>query len=213
MQQTHASRNKKNAMTGGGRAWREDEATYLLRTRLQKMPYKHIAAHLNKTELACRLHYHQLSHGSSRRKRTASTSSGSDQSPVMTALTPSPHHERIAQRVTREAADKAAAHILKVAPEATAHPSTNRSLHLAGIAPHIILDAKKTTGLESRYLAAIASRLRDDNVRQAWGIMCRYFDGHCALERIALQEEMKRKEAWNLLTAMSEYLILAPYEN
>jgi len=50
------------------------------------MPYKHIAAHLNKTELACRLHYHQLSHGSNRRKRalsTASTSSScsSNQSP------------------------------------------------------------------------------------------------------------------------------------
>lgn len=41
------------------------------------MPYKHIAAHLKKTELACRLHYHQLSHGSHRRKRTASLSSTS----------------------------------------------------------------------------------------------------------------------------------------
>lgn len=39
------------------------------------MPYKHIAAHLKKTELACRLHYHQLSHGSHRRKRTSSVSS------------------------------------------------------------------------------------------------------------------------------------------
>lgn len=36
------------------------------------MPYKHIAAHLKKTELACRLHYHQLSHGSHRRKRPVS---------------------------------------------------------------------------------------------------------------------------------------------
>lgn len=115
--------------------------------------------------------------------------------------------ERIAQRVSREAADKAAAHARKVVPEATAHPSTNRSPHLAGLAPHVILDAKKTTGQESRYLAAIAARLRDDRVRQAWAVMCRYFDGHCALERIALQEEMKRKEAWMLLTAMSEYLI------
>jgi len=44
---------------------------------MQKMPYKHIAAHLKKTELACRLHYHQLSHGSHRRKRTSSCSSGS----------------------------------------------------------------------------------------------------------------------------------------
>jgi hypothetical protein len=46
-----------------------------LQTRMQKMPYKHIAAHLKKTELACRLHFHQLSHGSHRRKRTSSVSS------------------------------------------------------------------------------------------------------------------------------------------
>lgn len=46
-----------------------------MQTRMQKMPYKHIAAHLKKTELACRLHYHQLSHGSHRRKRASSVSS------------------------------------------------------------------------------------------------------------------------------------------
>ncbi|OAA53130.1 hypothetical protein ISF_08971 [Cordyceps fumosorosea ARSEF 2679] len=76
---------------------------YLLRTRLQKMPYKHIAAHLNKTELACRLHYHQLSHGSSRRKRTASSSSGSDRSPVMPNLSPSPSaaaYERVSRSIS-----------------------------------------------------------------------------------------------------------------
>ena len=39
------------------------------------MPYKHIAAHLQKTELACRLHYHQLSFGTKRRRRTLSVSS------------------------------------------------------------------------------------------------------------------------------------------
>ena len=38
------------------------------------MPYKHIAAQLKKTELACRLHYHQLSFGSKSR-RNASVSS------------------------------------------------------------------------------------------------------------------------------------------
>jgi len=61
------------------------------------MPYKHIAAHLKKTELACRLHYHQLSHGSNRRKRTNSFASSSTESnghsPVMTASAPSPHNE------------------------------------------------------------------------------------------------------------------------
>jgi hypothetical protein len=43
--------------------------------RLNKLPYKKIASHLDKTELACRLHYHQLSHGNNRRKRTNSISS------------------------------------------------------------------------------------------------------------------------------------------
>ena len=60
------------------------------------MPYKHIAAHLKKTELACRLHYHQLSHGSNRRKRTTSVSSGSSvdgHSPVLPASMPSPNQE------------------------------------------------------------------------------------------------------------------------
>ncbi|KAI1822509.1 hypothetical protein F4861DRAFT_386151 [Xylaria intraflava] len=82
------SKNRKMTSAGGGRTWSEDEEVYLLQTRLQKMPYKHIAAHLKKTELACRLHYHQLSHGSNRRKRTASMSSGSSsgQSPVLSAL-------------------------------------------------------------------------------------------------------------------------------
>jgi hypothetical protein len=49
---------------------------------MQKMPYKHIAAHLKKTELACRLHYHQLSHGSHRRRRTSSVSSMASSSSV-----------------------------------------------------------------------------------------------------------------------------------
>lgn len=61
------------------------QEVYLLQTRLQKMPYKHIAAHLKKTELACRLHYHQLSHGTNRRKRAASFSSScSTHSPLIT---------------------------------------------------------------------------------------------------------------------------------
>ena len=58
------------------------------------MPYKHIATHLKKTELACRLHYHQLSHGSNRRKRTTSVSSSSPHhSPVMHTNAPSPVYE------------------------------------------------------------------------------------------------------------------------
>ncbi|KAH6679478.1 hypothetical protein B0J14DRAFT_298295 [Halenospora varia] len=95
-------KNRKPASTGGGRAWSEDEEVYLLQTRLQKMPYKHIAAHLKKTELACRLHYHQLSHGSNRRKRTnsvTSSSAGSSvHSPVLQTSMPSPISESAAMQ-------------------------------------------------------------------------------------------------------------------
>ena len=111
-------KNRKQASTGGGRAWSEDEVwnlrmtlstmlmvmqeAYLLQTRLQKMPYKHIASHLKKTELACRLHYHQLLHGSNSRKRTNSiTSSGTAstaQSPIMQHAVPSPIHENDTSR-------------------------------------------------------------------------------------------------------------------
>ena len=124
--------------------------------------------------------------------------------------------ERIALKAHRDAADKATAHGRKAQPVATPHPSVNDAPHLAGLAPHIILDAKKATGRESRYLSAVARRLGggggggdgdDDKLGGAWQAMCRYFDGRSALERIALQEDMKRKEAWTLLTAMSEYLI------
>ncbi|POR36515.1 Nitrogen permease regulator 3 [Tolypocladium paradoxum] len=115
--------------------------------------------------------------------------------------------ERIAIKASREAADKATAHARKAVPVATAHPSMNAALHLAALTPHVVLDAKKATGKESRYLSAIARRLRDDKARSAWQLMCKYFDGRCALERIALQEDIKRKEVWNLLTAMSEYLL------
>ncbi|RFU79407.1 hypothetical protein TARUN_2862 [Trichoderma arundinaceum] len=88
------TKNRKTVLTGGGRAWSEDEEAYLVQTRLQKMPYKHIAAHLKKTELACRLHYHQLSHNSGRRKRASSVSSVSDRSPDMSAAIPSSVHGR-----------------------------------------------------------------------------------------------------------------------
>lgn len=115
--------------------------------------------------------------------------------------------ERIASKAHREAVEKATAHGRKVLPVVTAHPSVNDHPHLAGLTPHIILDAKKATGKESRYLSAIGRRFGDEKMANSWQVMCKYFDGRCALERIALQEDMKRKEAWNTLTAMSEHLL------
>ncbi|RSL47308.1 hypothetical protein CEP51_015794 [Fusarium floridanum] len=95
------TKSRKASSTGGGRAWSDEEEAYLIQTRLQKMPYKYIAAHLKKTELACRLHYHQLSHGSNRRnKRAASVSSSGasiDHSPAVHVSTASPARESISR--------------------------------------------------------------------------------------------------------------------
>ncbi|KAI0880358.1 nitrogen permease regulator of amino acid transport activity 3-domain-containing protein [Annulohypoxylon maeteangense] len=45
------------------------------------------------------------------------------------------------------------------------------------------------------------------NPRTAWPVFWKYFDGRWALERVALHEDMKRRDAWNLLNSMSEYLL------
>ncbi|EEP76939.1 predicted protein [Uncinocarpus reesii 1704] len=68
-------KHQRSASAGAGRAWTEEEEVYLVRSRMHKMPYKHIALHLRKTELACRLHYHQMLYGSNRRRRSESISS------------------------------------------------------------------------------------------------------------------------------------------
>lgn len=140
--------------------------------------------------------------------------------------------ERIADKAARELAEKATAHARKAVPKPTSHPSANNASHLAGMDPYIILDAKKATGKESLYLSAIQKRLREkryegpalkskkttgklepggkewaEKVAGCWPVFWKYFNGRCALERIALMEEMKRKEVWNLLTGMSEYLL------
>jgi hypothetical protein len=66
------------------------QEVYLLQKRLDRVAYKKIASHLEKTELACRLHYHQLSHGGNRRKRNNSVSSnGSNGSAASPATSPS----------------------------------------------------------------------------------------------------------------------------
>ncbi|KAF8540493.1 hypothetical protein BDD12DRAFT_880445 [Trichophaea hybrida] len=81
------SKGRKGAAAGGGKAWTADEEVYLLQMRLERVAYKKIASKLDKTELACRLHYHQLSHGGNRRKRNNSISSNSSNTSVPSPAT------------------------------------------------------------------------------------------------------------------------------
>lgn len=116
---------------------------------------------------------------------------------------------RLADRESRALAERAARHARKPVPQATSHPSLNTSApHLAHLTPYVIADAKKATGKDSLYLSAIGRRFpADSRARACWPVFWKYFNGHSALERIALLEDMKRKEAWAVLGAMSEYLV------
>lgn len=114
---------------------------------------------------------------------------------------------RLADRASRALAERAAAHGRKPVPQATDHPSLNAAPHLAHLAPYLVLDAKKATGKDSLYLSAIGRRFRDPRVRASWPVFWKYLNGRCALERVALLEDMKRKEAWAILGGMAEYLI------
>ncbi|KAI1133069.1 nitrogen permease regulator of amino acid transport activity 3-domain-containing protein [Nemania abortiva] len=128
---------------------------------------------------------------------------------------------RIADKEAQAAYERSAAFARKPPPVATANPSLNTSSHLAHLSPYVIVDARRATGKDSLYLSAIGRRFSDPKVRAAWPVFWKYFNGRAALERIILglggdaasgigSDKMKikkRKEAWALMTAMSEYLI------
>lgn len=141
---------------------------------------------------------------------TSADSSHTESEPTATAaelIAEKARLERMASKAQREAAEKATAHARKHVPVRTEHPSVNDAPHLAHLSPYIILDAGRATGRDSLYMEAIGRRFADEKTAKAWTRFWRYFDGRTALERVALQEDMKRKEAWNLLTGMSEYLL------
>ncbi|KAI0423752.1 nitrogen permease regulator of amino acid transport activity 3-domain-containing protein [Xylaria sp. FL1042] len=132
---------------------------------------------------------------------------------------------RIADKEAQAAYERSAAFARKPLPVTTEHPSLNTAAHLAHLSPYIIVDARRATGKDSLYLSAIGRRFSDPKVRTAWPVFWKYFNGHAALERIILglngdgvgvgagsggNDKMKikkRKEAWSLMTSMSEHLI------
>jgi nitrogen permease regulator 3-like protein len=143
---------------------------------------------------------------------------------------------RIADKQAQAAYERSAAFSRKPVPVPTSHPSLNTSAHLAHLSPYIIVDARRATGKDSLYLSAIGRRFTDPKVRAAWPVFWKYFNGRSALERVILGlggdatdrdngiggegggaggrgdnnhklRIKKRKEAWALMTAMSEHLI------
>ena len=67
--------------------------------------------------------------------------------------------------------------------------------------------ASRDVAAGSRDMGTRDSKDWDERVANMWPLFSKYFNGRSALERIALQEDMKRKDVWNLLAAMSEHLL------
>ncbi|KAI1115396.1 nitrogen permease regulator of amino acid transport activity 3-domain-containing protein [Nemania sp. NC0429] len=136
---------------------------------------------------------------------------------------------RIADKEAQAAYERSSAFARKPQPVPTPHPSLNTSAHLAHLSPYVIVDPRRATGKDSLYLSAIGRRFSDPKVRAAWPVFWKYFNGRAALERVVLglggdgaseglglggsgsgSDKMKikkRKEAWALMTAMSEHLL------
>ncbi|KAI9732484.1 MAG: Nitrogen permease regulator 3 [Claussenomyces sp. TS43310] len=122
---------------------------------------------------------------------------------------------------TEEAAEKARVHRLRdkakqdasdfarrPKPVATAVPSLNAAPHVARMLPTLIRDPGKLDHVDSLYLAATARRfLPDEHAHRMFMKFAKYLNGREALEKIALNEGLKRREVWALLTQFEEFLL------
>ncbi|TVY48284.1 Nitrogen permease regulator [Lachnellula occidentalis] len=119
---------------------------------------------------------------------------------------------RLAKKADEDAKEFAAEFAKMPAPIATGHPSNNRAAHLKNMSPYIIKDPHKVSHEESLYIAALGKRWTDPKIRECWfRFSGKYFNGIEALEMIALQEGMKRKETWSILMHYQENIMVCKH--
>ncbi len=109
---------------------------------------------------------------------------------------------RSAPPVSKKAAAATSKTTSTTAASAAAAASTSAAAAAMTGAPGTPLRDRDRERARGDMAAAWAARVAD-----TWPLFWKYFNGRSALERVALMEEMKRKDVWNLLTAMSEYLL------
>ncbi|KAG9232175.1 nitrogen permease regulator of amino acid transport activity 3-domain-containing protein [Amylocarpus encephaloides] len=122
--------------------------------------------------------------------------------------------ERLARKASEEAAEFASEFAELPKPVATVNPSINNNplWSQLKIAPLVIKDPHKVSHEESLYIAAYAKRFTDPKLKNCWSKFCgKYFNGSEALEMIALQEGMKRKETWSILLNFQEIILVTKH--
>ncbi|XDG10547.1 hypothetical protein ABKA04_010162 [Annulohypoxylon sp. FPYF3050] len=114
---------------------------------------------------------------------------------------------RLPERVTHTSSGALAVSAAATRPSSSSHP------HPPNEKPKDVTSSL-TAGVESIKIAPNPKSSKSTtssgpplNPRTAWPVFWKYFNGRSALERVALHEDMKRRDAWNLLNSMSEYLL------
>ncbi|KAK7528913.1 nitrogen permease regulator of amino acid transport activity 3-domain-containing protein [Phyllosticta citriasiana] len=74
--------------------------------------------------------------------------------------------------------------------------------------PRMIYSPQKANSLEARWIDHIRRGFDDEEVRQLFPVLQKYFDGAHALDDIAGREGVKRKRVWGVLNALREKNVL-----
>ena len=72
----------------------------------------------------------------------------------------------------------------------------------------LVLDPHRASTEESRWLAAVGEMLIDSDLRGAWPILTRYFDGRFAIEDIASREGWRRSRVSTLIARLEKEGVL-----
>lgn len=70
--------------------------------------------------------------------------------------------------------------------------------------PSIILSPQKASSIEARWLEEIAKGFDDDDLREHWPMLLKYFDGRHAIEDMCPRENIKRGRVAALVNAVKE---------
>ncbi|KAI1094176.1 nitrogen permease regulator of amino acid transport activity 3-domain-containing protein [Rostrohypoxylon terebratum] len=128
---------------------------------------------------------------------------------------------RLPERVTHTSNGALAVSAAATRPSSSSHPSPSSNekgkdgASTTTTTTTATTSSSLTAGVESIRIAPNPRSAKSSsaasgpplNPRTAWPVFWKYFNGRSALERVALHEDMKRRDAWNLLNSMSEYLL------
>lgn len=176
-----------------------------------EVDYKLRAQAVEKTKQAGNKPQENLSTESSENSGSEQCSAGSN--PLTTEeVAEQARLQRLAAKMAEQAAEEISTFTKLPVPIATKRPSVNHSEHLDAFpAPYIIKDPCKMSYKESLYVSAIEKRFTEPWAKDLWLRFTKYFNGAEALEDIALRENMKRKETWQILMNYQEYLLVCRY--